>query len=282
MRAPLSIALVTGLCGLSFVLGRVSVGSSAPTSLGETVSQKHLETLEAVDLVVSHAPDALHEIEHGYAIPADGSGHLQSPIDIRTTDLSHARHEVSLEDQVSHAEVRNLGHTVQLDVDPGAALRFDGEQYELLQFHFHTPSEHLVDGMTYPLEMHLVHRRVGDDPKAERPDLLVVGLLFKEGSSHPFLERFLDMVPDGKDHATRADCDGLDFRDLFGERTDGFFHYRGSLTTPPFTECVTWLVVVEPQMATPEQIDRLHRVEGNNARHVQALHGRTVELCGTR
>ncbi|MFT7465287.1 MAG: carbonic anhydrase [Pseudohongiellaceae bacterium] len=89
-------------------------------------------------------------------------GLCQSPVNISSTLLPEGHHEVHLDDLPSTQRIINRGHTVELDYDSGSTLTFDGELYELRQFHFHTPSEHLIDGVTYPMELHLVHTLQGD------------------------------------------------------------------------------------------------------------------------
>ena len=151
------------------------------------------------DVVPDHAPDAIGEFEHGYSIPARGNGLRQSPIDIRTRELADGEHDVTLHYEASGEHVRNMGHTVQVQWDAGSWVTFDGVRYEFVQLHFHTPSEHKVDGVTYPLEVHLVH--VEADTAVEEPRYLVVGILFREGRDHPFLREVLDEAPGGHGEA---------------------------------------------------------------------------------
>ena len=105
--------------------------------------------------------------------------------------------------------------------------------------------------------------------------LLVVGVLFKEGQSHPLLGKLVADVPA---HAgEHADKDAqLDARSIF-KRGEGYYHYDGSLTTPPYSETVTWLVLDQPHDASAEQIEALNRIEGNNARHIQDQAARLVD-----
>ena len=160
----------------------------------------------------------------------------------------------------------------------GITTEFDGNRYEFMQLHFHTPSEHLVDGITYPMEMHLVHSRPGlssNDP----PNYLVVALLFRMGKPNQFIEEFLDAIPTQEGRS--AKLDGVFVEDVLGSGLDvesiDYFHYRGSLTTPPYTECVDWMVAKQIVEAGPAQIQRIHLVEGDNARHIQRLGGRAID-----
>jgi carbonic anhydrase len=136
--------------------------------------------------------------------------------------------------------------------------------------HFHTPSEHLVDGITYPMEMHMVHT-LQDDPRR----YLVIGVLFREGADNGFIQEVLSHAPaeEGDRYDDPMRINALDVL----ASVDGYFHYDGSLTTPPYTETVTWLVMKEVHEAAAAQIERLNLLEGNNARHIQDQHGRHVE-----
>lgn len=227
------------------------------------------------NFVRAEAPDALTEQEPGYLLPGLEHGLLQSPVNIRTKEIEHGQHEVTVHYTSSHAHIAYLGHTVEVVYDEGSSLDFDRQHYDFKQFHFHTPSEHHIDGITYPLEMHMVHQAPNDT--LGKPQYLVIGILFKEGSENPFLNEFIDAIPPKVGQVNELPQQVIDVNDLIhGKLSDGYF-YRGSLTTPPFTESVQWLVVKEIYEASPDQIERLNRMEGNNARHIQALFGRKIE-----
>lgn len=202
---------------------------------------------------------------------AEDNGAAQSPINILSNSAVAGNHQVALHYRESGTHIANLGHTVEAIIDAGSLASFDGLDYTLQQIHFHTPSEHQIDGVTYPMEMHMVHTL--DDNTGR---YLVIGVLFREGGESPALEAILAAVPEraGETH----DVPGLtieadDLLDFSGH----YFHYEGSLTTPPYTEAVTWLVLQEIHQAAPEQIQHINVLEGNNARHIQALHARTVD-----
>jgi carbonic anhydrase len=180
------------------------------------------------------------------------------------------KHKIEFHYQSSKEHVENLGHTVKVTYDPGSSLEFDGKLYDLAQFHFHTPSEHLLDGVTYPMELHLVHT---EHNHPER--FLVIGVLFKEGGSNGLIQTFLRDVPEQAGKRAEADAK-LDASSLFKPH-EGYYHYEGSLTTPPFSETVTWLVLDQVHDAAPEQIEAMNRIEGNNARHIQKHSARLVD-----
>ena len=210
------------------------------------------------------------------ALPGLDHGLVQSPVNILTSRAEGGHHEVTI--NLHHAEpnhLENKGHTIQLDFQPGSSVTFDGREYQLKQFHFHTPSEHQIDGITYPMEGHIVNMIEPKSP--EDPTLyLVVSFLFRMGDEDSFITSFLDQVPD------EEGGEALEQGEVYLSPNDRnpdyeYYHYRGSLTTPPYTETVEWLIVKEIQQASPEQIRRIHLLEGDNARSVQALYGRKVE-----
>lgn len=204
-----------------------------------------------------------------YAV-AEPGGLAQSPINIVTGMVEAGRHRIALHYRPSDEHIVNVGHTIEADFDPGSAVVYDGATYELKQLHFHTPAEHLIDGVTYPMELHMVHT-LADDPGR----YLVVGILFREGEADPVVEEILEHAP--AEGGARYDAPAqLDAADVL-PRVRHYYHYEGSLTTPPYSETVTWLVVKDIHEASPSQIERLNRLEGNNARHIQALHGRRID-----
>jgi carbonic anhydrase len=205
-----------------------------------------------------------------YIFPEASESNSQSPINIVTARTLPGKHALEFRYHSSKEHVDNLGHSVKLTYDSGSSLEYDGQRYDLVQFHFHTPSEHLLDGVTYPMEMHLVHAQ-HDHPE----HLLVVGVLFKEGNANELLEQLIADVPE---HAgEHADKDAkLDASSVF-KKGEGYFHYEGSLTTPPYSETVTWLLLDQSHDASAEQIEAINRIEGNNARHIQDQHARAVD-----
>jgi carbonic anhydrase len=244
-------------------------------SAGEASKQ---DLLKAGDMVKAESPDALTEYEHGYALPRENEGAAQSPVDIITYGLlTHTIRRTDVKFTGSINAVDNLGHTIQVDFAKGSVTMFNGKAYELKQLHFHTPSEHLIDGMTFPMEMHIVSKL--NDSVKEGSTYTVLGILFKMGRENKFLNEFLGSVPheEGKDSLNQQ---MVKFTDLFSEipKTEKliYYTYQGSLTTPPFTESVNWVVAKRIFEASEEQIATIEKLEGNNARHVHALNSRKI------
>ena len=212
-------------------------------------------------------------------LPGLDHGLIQSPVNILSAKSASGTHSVVVNAGNTRAkDVVNTGHSVQLDFAPGASITFDGKTYDFAQLHFHTPSEHQIDGVTYPMEMHCVNIRPpegGDGP----PEYLVVGIFFKMGAEDPFISGFLERIPDAANTTQSLDSSPVYLTDLLGEMNEAepYYHYNGSLTTPPYTETVTWLVVKRVFDASQEQIQTINQLEGDNARHVQALYGRKID-----
>jgi carbonic anhydrase len=205
-------------------------------------------------------------------------GTSQSPIDIRAEDLTVVSQQ-SLPalkfryDRRATLDVVNTGSpdeeaTVRADVvGTDSELRVGGETFQLLQFHFHTPSEHRLDGEEFPLEMHLVHRNSAGA-------LMVVGVLIREGAVHPTLGRIFSELPEQPgDHEAVG---RFELPRILPHRLQSV-RYSGSLTTPPFTEPVAWVVMDQPIEMSAEQIEAFQELfEEGNSREPQPLNGRTV------
>ena len=175
-------------------------------------------------------------------------------------------------DDPAGCTTRGHEETVEAEVPEGAAaLHLGDARYELVQFHFHTPSEHVLDGERFPVEQHWVHR--GEDGST-----LVLGLFLTAGGrGRSVQDRVLRQLPE--ECGEEVEVRGLDLRASL-PRTLTTLRYSGSLTTAPYTEGVSWLVLARPRALATETVDRLRALfpEGN-ARELQPLAGRTVELA---
>lgn len=193
-------------------------------------------------------------------------GQSQSPIDIsgaQDKDVSDV--EFAYED--SAINILNNGHTIQVNYDKGSSITVDGVEYHLLQFHFHTPSEHTVGSKHFDTEMHLVH-------KNDAGDLAVVGVLIERGADNPAFEDIIENLPKhAGDKETLSDDVNVD--DLLPEDRSSY-RYTGSLTTPPCSENVTWIVLKTPVELSGEQIDALHAILKDNNRPTQPVHTRKI------
>ncbi|UII80331.1 carbonic anhydrase [Flagellimonas sp. CMM7] len=259
----------------SIILGLFTFALLNTTGCKEkTKTEKEEDTGNTVEAT---APDAVVEKQQGYALDGLEHGFAQSPVNIITNNVNDvSTHKVALNYESSKEVVKNLGHTVQVNYDPGNTISFDDKIFDFKQFHFHTPSEHLIDGMTFPMEMHMVHTLQGQKD-GDTPVYLVIGLLFREGAENPFLNEFMAAIPDTEGEESAPDGKAVNVNNLLTQAGAlEYYNYQGSLTTPPYTETVTWLLAKHIFEASPDQIQRFNKLEGNNARHVQALYGRKV------
>lgn len=197
-----------------------------------------------------------------------GTGNAQSPIDI-TGETELGLSDISFDYAESALNIFNNGHTIQVNVDEGSSINYNGITYNLLQLHFHHPSEHTVDGVAADMEMHLVHV----DPNSG--NLAVVGVMLTAGEeANEAYASVFDHLPA---EVGEADAMGntVNVASLLPE-SHLFTTYNGSLTTPPCSEIVRWLVLDTAISLSSEQIEAFASIHEMNARPVQALNGRDL------
>ena len=209
-------------------------------------------------------PSHWGEIDPAYALCKTGTN--QSPIDISSPaekDLAN----ISFHYQPSEENILNNGHTVQVNYDAGSYIELDGVRYDVIQFHYHAPGEHSLGGKTFPAELHIVHKNADGN-------LAVIGILLEEGAANPAIDPFTSNLPAAKSDAKDAGIKINAYDFLPAVQTT--FRYNGSLTTPPCSEGVTWLVMTTPVQLSAAQLEKLTAIfEGNN-RPAQPLNGRTL------
>jgi carbonic anhydrase len=265
--------------GASALLLLTSCGATGPAAPKSTpTAQVRVErpTTPHWDYGAEHGPASWGDLCPEFA--ACKSGKAQSPIDlIGVPELgapalitSYVPAALRIVHHEHVADVVNNGHSVQVDYPESAELRVGGKSYKLLQFHFHSPSEHTVNGRSYPMEMHLVH-------KAENGELAVLGVLLEEGPENELFAPLFDHLPTERgvryhyDHV-KVDVDAL----LPANRT--CYRYQGSLTTPPCSESVAWFVLANTVSLSPRQIQEFRAVMFRNNRPPQALNERRIAL----
>jgi len=195
-----------------------------------------------------------------------GKGQRQSPIDIQG-GLAVDLEPVQFDYQASRFAVVDNGHTVQVNLAPGNAIELGGRRFELQQFHFHRPAEERIDGRAFEMSLHLVH-------KDAQGRLAVVALLFDRGPPQPVVQQVWNHLPLER-HQETAPRVTLDLEALLP--TDRrYYTYMGSLTTPPCSEGVQWVVMRHPVTLAPEQIDLFARIYPMNARPLQAIGNRRI------
>ncbi len=197
-----------------------------------------------------------------------GSGQRQSPIDVRETiraDLS----PINFRYKPVALSLVDSGHTIQVNTAGAGSISVDGEEYELLQFHFHKPSEEKINGKAYDMVAHLVH-------KSKAGKLAVVAVLLQAGKEHKLIRTLWNNLPlEQNKPVARADM-MIDPTQLL-PATRNYFTYNGSLTTPPCSEGVLWLLLKTPTQLSTEQVADFGKIYRNNARPTQARNGRIIK-----
>ena len=273
--AALTISVVLAACG-----GPAS--EPAPASTATPPAAPTSSTRPAVPAAgapVWHYEGAEGPANWGKLSPAFAAcseGRSQSPIDISTatrgtppelrTTFPPAELRIAHHDHI--ADGINNGHTIQINYAGADTLTLGGAAYQLAQYHFHSPSEHTVDGRHFPMEMHMVHKS-GDGK------LAVVGVFIAEGAHNRAFDPVWSNLPaqtgvETHFPAVKVDVDAL----LPPARTS--YRYLGSLTTPPCSEGVNWIVMTTPIQLSSEQVGAFTRLIRDNNRPVQMLNGRTV------
>jgi len=174
--------------------------------------------------------------------------------------------------QPSVINITNTFNALQFNYSQGSTINIDDKTYQLVQFHFHSPSENKIGDEPFPMELHMVH-------KDDRGALAIIGVFIVAGKKNPFLEVLWDNWPDGDKYPTfiegniQLNAEGLLPKNRF------FYHYEGSLTTPPCTEGVNWYLFHSPIEASGKQIMDFRKAlrDGENARPVQPLNGRKID-----
>ncbi len=227
-------------------------------------------TVKAKDAAVHTAPHWGYAGEMGpdrwgKEFPTCAKGKSQSPLDI-VGPFVKARTSVSADYKEGPLKIVNNGHTIQVNVPPGSKLRIDAKPYELLQFHFHRPSEERVEGKPMSMVVHFVHK--GSDGK-----LVVLGVLLKEGNENPGIKALWANMP--RKEGPEVIPEGVKFNpgSLLPREFD-FFSYEGSLTTPPCTEGVRFFILKSTVNVSAAQVAEFPF--DANARPVQSRNGREI------
>jgi carbonic anhydrase len=197
---------------------------------------------------------------------SDCSGRNQSPVDLNSfieAELKPIKFVYNAGNQVI-----NNGHTIQVNSGGGGYIELDNQKFRLLQFHFHAPSENHIKGKSFPMEAHLVH---GDD----QGNLAVVAVMFEEGSENPILQQVWQVMPKQAGGKKNLSSPLHPYKLLPTQRS--YYRFNGSLTTPPCTEGVHWIVMKRAVSASVEQIRMFEEVMHHpNNRPIQALNSRMI------
>lgn len=213
----------------------------------------------------AHWDYAEHGPEHwGDVSGTCDSGKAQSPINIiptQSVQLDSSYEIAFAEDVHTDAKIFDNGHSIKVVPSAGGKITLHGKDYTLIQFHFHGKSEHTIDGRQYDMVAHMVHQ-------AKDKTLAVVGVMFEVGETNTFIQSILDNI--GKEV-------NIDPQDLLPKDVSHYYHYVGSLTTPPCSENVQWYILKDTDSISNEQLKKFRKFYTNNERPVQPVNSRHIE-----
>lgn len=212
-------------------------------------------------------PQHWGDLSHDFHLCKEGK--KQSPVDITNAKLAHLN-KISFRYTSEPKEILNNGHTIQVNMKKGSVLKVDGKTYNLIQFHFHAPSEHTFNAQPADMVAHFVHQ-------TKEGQLGVIGLLFRisKNKSNKTLGQLWKYLP----HNTgdkRAIAPGITVAKLLPKNTT-YYHYSGSLTTPPCSENVNWMILQNSVAVSRQQVAAFSNIIQQNVRPIQALNGREIE-----
>ena len=243
-----------------FVAAVVAAGSlSSITALAEEPKPPHWS--------YSGATGPGHWASEDAAYIGCGSGKHQSPINIEKT-IPRDLPQLEFSYKATPLHVTDTGHTLQVNYQTGSAITVAGVRYELVQFHFHKPSEEHLRGHAYSMEAHLVH-------KNDKGELAVIAVLLRRGKTNAFLAPIFDHFPAIGSKESVVTDQSLNATELLPE-DHSYFSFDGSLTTPPCSEHVRWFVLKTPVEISTHQIQQFGARYPRNARPAQPLNGREV------
>ncbi len=198
------------------------------------------------------------------------TGMNQSPIDIDTTIFDADLPPISFDyNMLTPSNITNNGHTVQVNIWSGGTVSIDGIDFKLKQFHFHTPSENTINGQSFPLEAHFVHL-------SDKNEIAVVATLFKPGKDDPTLTNLWKKMPMNAGDSVKLDSNAI--RPLeFTKKLTNYYRYNGSLTTPPCSEGVRWIVMKQALSVSKQQVEKLQQaLKQANNRPEQPINARAI------
>jgi carbonic anhydrase len=230
------------------------------------------------------ASDVHHEVHWGYKGEASpihwgslkpeyarcADGKRQSPVDLKKESAvtTVTMDTIGIDYVGAPLDIINNGHTIQVNSDGKSTATLGGKKYKLLQFHFHAGSEHTVDGKQHPMEVHLVHQ-------SEDGELGVIGIFMDIGAQNSFLKKVFDQMPKHAGERTVSKTEFLNASELLPV-SKSYYHYLGSLTTPPCTQIVEWFVLQEPITISKEQLKQFETLYSGNFRPTQEMGSRKL------
>ncbi|MEA5533445.1 carbonic anhydrase family protein [Crocosphaera sp. XPORK-15E] len=242
-------AIPLGLAGATFSL-------NFPSLIAAVAGEKHTDW--SYD-----DPESWGYLSQDYQVCS--LGNQQSPIDLQSP-ISSELQPIEIVYQDIPLKLLNNSHTIQVNSNSDNYIIIDGEKFDLLQFHFHHPSEHTVTGKTYPMEVHFVH-------KNKEGSLAVLGVFLQEGQENAILKSIWEAMPSHKSEEKLIEGVKISLAQLL-PNDQTMYRYFGSLTTPPCSEIVHWIVFQNPLEISSTQIHKFKQIFPLNARPIQPLNRR--------
>lgn len=213
----------------------------------------------------AEGPDHWAEMEAGFSTCSSGKN--QSPVNL--TGFTKAElAPIKFDYKADGDNIINNGHTVQVNFAQGSSMTVKGHSFDLKQFHVHSPSENQINGKTFPMEAHFVHADASGN-------LAVIAVMFEEGKANAELDKAWKSLPYEAGEKVALTDSVLGTALMPDDKS--YYRFNGSLTTPPCTEGVTWLVMKKPVTASKQQIENFtHVMHHHNNRPVQAINARSI------
>ena len=261
--------LVSALAACSQHAPKTVEPETKTVSVTEEQAQEHDLQSTAWSYEGATGPGSWGELDQQYAACVNGSE--QSPINIELSEAETNKtiEEVNIQYEPTTFSVINNGHTIQANTASVTnKIILDETEYQLVQFHFHTPSEHQFNGQPYEMELHLVHQN-------ESGELAVLGVMIQEGNMNEYLQPVWAALQEEITEEDISLSEPVQLQTLL-PKDPTFLHYNGSLTTPPCTEEVEWIILEQPIELSQEQIQVFQQIFPDNHRPIQPLNEREV------
>ncbi len=272
----MSECLPEGAAGKGDNKGNTKEAPAGKADAKDGHSKDEKKSDKKLDKKGAHGPADAHAVHWDYEgdmgpenwgkeFPTCGRGKSQAPLNIKGP-FEKVRYSVAPDYKQGQLKIVNNGHTIQVNVPSGSKIRIDGKPYDLVQFHFHRPSEEHIDGKPSVMVIHFVHKNM-------EGELAVLAVMLREGNENPGIKTLWTHAP--KKEGSEVLPDGVMFNpnNLLPREMD-FFHYDGSLTTPPCTEKVKFFILKSQVNISKEQVtDFPFKM---NARPIQPTNGRPI------
>lgn len=216
-------------------------------------------------------PQAWGSLDEKFAMCDEGKAQSPINIDVQNIEIDETLPKLQVSYQTIGLDLVNNGHTIQLNAKNAGGLTLGDDKYSLLQIHFHSPSEHTLNDESADMVAHLVHQN-------EQNQLAVIGVMLNQGEqANDFIASLWNAMPKAKGEVVTDSQAKINVADLLPELMD-YYTYPGSLTTPPCSEGVRWLVLKQPTEISSAQLSSYQSLYANSVRPVQPVNDRSIKF----